>query len=574
MPVVENDANRNTRFYEDVSLFPAIGESDLLYIDKTNNKLYQWIDSAYEEITGLATLGDTSTTAYWGDKGKIAYDHSLTTHYPLYESVTLGATINTGLPTLLRLYNNAGVLTGVRPSRHFTKFFQSYAGGANTCSEVRALQIGSSVVFAYRDSNGYPVVQAFDFSTATPTKGTAVIVLSASSTGLSLATDGTNILLTFTTATAINAYPFLLKADKVTIWDGTTDNQTGAKLEIAAASAGQSTKSRCAVYDTVAARFVVAFWGGGTPCNVTLSTVTIAGNPVVATLNKTQTTTTLAGEWLTIGWDAGQNCVAIAYSRSASYIGKAVITAGAPDTITISSFASFQAYGGTNLNYQPHFIYANSELLLFYLDRVTYGEYYQRLYLVSRINNSGATPTTTQLFTLASGGCDSISVTYDTTLGGWIAAILNISSLSYRIYFIQKYDATNYIVNRVQNYAYDGSITSTQPMSIVFDTTNNITVGLFKNTGSTNQTGMIITNVYDDKNLCPFVLNAAGNIGATVNMIKRGHRIDGFSGLIPGAEYYWQSDGQVGLTRNHEFAGTALSSSILASEPREESWIL
>lgn len=63
--------------------FPSVGETSKLYVALDTNLLYRWSGSAYVNITaaGLA-LGETSTTAYRGDRGKTAYDHSQTTGNP------------------------------------------------------------------------------------------------------------------------------------------------------------------------------------------------------------------------------------------------------------------------------------------------------------------------------------------------------------------------------------------------------------------------------------------------------------------------------------------------------------
>lgn len=51
-------------------------ESGKIYVDLTSNKTYRWGGSAYVVISETLALGETETTAYRGDRGKIAYDHS------------------------------------------------------------------------------------------------------------------------------------------------------------------------------------------------------------------------------------------------------------------------------------------------------------------------------------------------------------------------------------------------------------------------------------------------------------------------------------------------------------------
>ena len=56
--------------------FPATGETGKIYVAKDTNKTYRWSGSSYVEISASLALGETSSTAYRGDKGKTAYDHA------------------------------------------------------------------------------------------------------------------------------------------------------------------------------------------------------------------------------------------------------------------------------------------------------------------------------------------------------------------------------------------------------------------------------------------------------------------------------------------------------------------
>lgn len=64
--------------YEDLAHFPATGETGKIYIAQDTNKTYRWGGSAYAEISESLALGETSSTAYRGDRGKEAYDVSQT----------------------------------------------------------------------------------------------------------------------------------------------------------------------------------------------------------------------------------------------------------------------------------------------------------------------------------------------------------------------------------------------------------------------------------------------------------------------------------------------------------------
>ena len=62
--------------YSAKSSFPTTGETGKIYVDTSTNKTYRWSGSAYTEISASLALGTTSSTAYRGDRGKTAYDHS------------------------------------------------------------------------------------------------------------------------------------------------------------------------------------------------------------------------------------------------------------------------------------------------------------------------------------------------------------------------------------------------------------------------------------------------------------------------------------------------------------------
>ncbi len=63
--------------FPDLVSFPSLGEDGKIYIAEDVNKTYRWGGSSYVEIGGGGVaLGETSSTAYRGDNGKIAYDHS------------------------------------------------------------------------------------------------------------------------------------------------------------------------------------------------------------------------------------------------------------------------------------------------------------------------------------------------------------------------------------------------------------------------------------------------------------------------------------------------------------------
>lgn len=65
------------KFYEESTYTTEItGEAGKIYTSLDTNKAYRWGGSAFVEISESLALGETSSTAYRGDRGKEAYDHS------------------------------------------------------------------------------------------------------------------------------------------------------------------------------------------------------------------------------------------------------------------------------------------------------------------------------------------------------------------------------------------------------------------------------------------------------------------------------------------------------------------
>ena len=62
--------------YADFASLPASGEQGIIYVTIDDNKTYRWTGSQYTNLSSSLALGETSSTAYRGDRGKAAYDHS------------------------------------------------------------------------------------------------------------------------------------------------------------------------------------------------------------------------------------------------------------------------------------------------------------------------------------------------------------------------------------------------------------------------------------------------------------------------------------------------------------------
>ena len=69
--------------YSAKSSFPATGETGKIYLDIATNIPYRWSGSTYVEISTSLALGETSSTAYRGDRGAVAYAHAASAHAPV-----------------------------------------------------------------------------------------------------------------------------------------------------------------------------------------------------------------------------------------------------------------------------------------------------------------------------------------------------------------------------------------------------------------------------------------------------------------------------------------------------------
>lgn len=86
--------------------FPATGEDGKIYIANNTNLCYRWNGSSYTEISPSIALGETPSTAYRGDRGKAAYEHSLLTGNP--HSLTLAALGGVAAPSQLTALPTSG----------------------------------------------------------------------------------------------------------------------------------------------------------------------------------------------------------------------------------------------------------------------------------------------------------------------------------------------------------------------------------------------------------------------------------------------------------------------------------
>lgn len=79
--------------FADLASFPATGESGKLYTAADTNLVYRWTGSTYAVTSSSLALGETSSTAYRGDRGKIAYDFSQNANLQTFSGIEPSANV-------------------------------------------------------------------------------------------------------------------------------------------------------------------------------------------------------------------------------------------------------------------------------------------------------------------------------------------------------------------------------------------------------------------------------------------------------------------------------------------------
>ena len=144
----------NGKFYKESAHTTVItGESGKIYIDLATEKTYRWSGSTFAIISDTLALGETSTTAYRGDRGKTAYDHSQSAHAPtnaqanVIETVKVNGTaltpsskaVNISVPTNNnQLTNGAGYITSSGTAKTISDTLPISKGGTGQTTAVNA----------------------------------------------------------------------------------------------------------------------------------------------------------------------------------------------------------------------------------------------------------------------------------------------------------------------------------------------------------------------------------------------------------------------------------------------------
>ena len=160
--VVEGYLNGGKFYKESAHTTQITGEAGKIYVDLTSLKTYRWSGTAFVVISETIALGETSSTAFRGDRGKTAYEHSQAAHAPSNaernviievkvngETVTPDGTraVDINMPTKVsELQNDSGFLTSSGSIESATK--------ATQLANNRTFQISGGATAAAVNFNG------------------------------------------------------------------------------------------------------------------------------------------------------------------------------------------------------------------------------------------------------------------------------------------------------------------------------------------------------------------------------------------------------------------------------------
>lgn len=155
----------NSKFYKESTHTTEItGEASKIYVDLSTEKTYRWSGTAYVEISASIALGETSSTAYRGDRGKTAYDHSQLTsgnpHNVSKSDVGLGNVDNTSDATKKTNFTgsiasgNTGFATGGDVYSAVTGLIKTATGTIGTSATTATVSFSGTFINAYATISG------------------------------------------------------------------------------------------------------------------------------------------------------------------------------------------------------------------------------------------------------------------------------------------------------------------------------------------------------------------------------------------------------------------------------------
>ena len=127
--------------YNNKSAFPETGEAGKIYVAKDTNLTYRWSGSDYVEISQSLALGETSSTAYAGNKGKANRDAINSLPATLVSSVSRGTVGANTITINVNRASKSGINYGSPAAANFDlPAATTTAAGLMTASSYDTLQ--------------------------------------------------------------------------------------------------------------------------------------------------------------------------------------------------------------------------------------------------------------------------------------------------------------------------------------------------------------------------------------------------------------------------------------------------
>lgn len=184
--------------FANLASFPATGESGKIYIAIDTNLTYRWGGSSYVVMSSSLALGETSSTAYRGDRGEIAYTHSQATGNPhntkLEELTDLGSETPSIEDTDIILKKESGGLWKKITFANFKNWF--------TTELAKKINIGLDTVFNFKNISAMTLTE---FRSITPDIETIYFTEEQNTTGWQqVRYNGLGITIPETTETLVS----------------------------------------------------------------------------------------------------------------------------------------------------------------------------------------------------------------------------------------------------------------------------------------------------------------------------------------------------------------------------------
>jgi len=204
--------------FDDLFNDPYVPESGKIYLDITTNLQYRWGGSSYVVLNPSLALGETSSTAYRGDRGKIAYDHSQATGNP--HGTSFSDLLNQS--ALFNLVYSAYVIgsnVGILATDTLGEMLGKLQAQVNAKLDANANAVSATKLVTARNINGVAFDGTANITIVDSTKEPAITAdlvtkfWSGTKTFRDLATDVRDVVLTglsTSTATAVTATDKLL----------------------------------------------------------------------------------------------------------------------------------------------------------------------------------------------------------------------------------------------------------------------------------------------------------------------------------------------------------------------------